>query len=145
MKGIRHIGHKISKGYRKTVDKKTQRAVSKAWKSEAGNQVRRVATNEANRYLRNSRGMVVGGLTEVAGAAGEMYGGEAGRVVAERVAGRAANKAYDKTENYTGRQKEKLDAKNRKSKYYKYQQMANQARKEYKAQKKAQEQSNTAT
>lgn len=142
---LKGVAKKISKGYRKTVDKKTQKNLSKAWKSEAGNQIRRAATSEANRYIRQSRGAVVGGVTEVAGGIGEMYGGEGGRAVAERVAGSAANKAYNKVEDYSGRQKEKLDAKNRKSKYYKYQQMANQARREYKAHQKAQQQSNTAT
>jgi hypothetical protein len=142
---VKGVAKKISKGYRKTVDKKTQKNLSKAWKSEAGNQIRRAATSEANRYIRQSRGAVVGGVSEVAGGIGEMYGGEGGRAVAERVAGRATNKAYNKVEDYSGRQKEKLDAKNRKSKYYKYQQMANQARKEFRANQKAQQQSNTAT
>jgi hypothetical protein len=142
---LKSVARTISKGYRKHVDKKTQRGLSKAWKSEAGNQIRRAAVTEGNRYIRQSRGVVVGGITEAAGGLGEMYGGEGGRAVAERAAGGAANRAYNKVEDYSGRQKEKLDAKNRKSKYYKYQKIANKGRKEFRAQQKAQQQSNTAT
>lgn len=89
--------------------KKVASYAKKAWKSDAGNKVRKVVMNEANKYIKASKPYITTGLSVAGGMAGEAIGGPAGGIAGGELGTHVGNLLYKKAERAGQRQEDKID------------------------------------